>query len=463
MRTFRNVIILAVVMVALVGAFIGVSMKKGKDTSNNESQPTTKLTPLMEAKKDDIVEYTIENQGDKFTVAHKGTDWTLVYPAGVNFSKVETENMANNAASISSSKLVEENATDLSKYGLNHPAVFTVKTKDGKVQVLEIGNNTPTGDGAYVKLKDSNKVYVVDINMVSPMKVSKYFFWEKTLFNMKTEDIKTLSLERGGKIAFKVNLHDDKKWYLTEPMEGAANSSKLEPYLNELPSLTADSIEEDKPKDLAEFGLDKPTYIMTIETKTGTKKLYLGTEVIKGQQIYGKLAGSDTIYVLPVSKLNYLDLPLKELVEGLVYTPDITDVSEFTVDMDGKSTNIKLQLDPNKNIDKDIYTVDGKEAVKKNEDGEMFVRVFYRAIIGVGFSDLDAAAVPSGKPEITFTYTLKKAPGTVKVEYIPKDATTYYAVINGKYTGKIISKVDFDMPDGPRDDLRKLKESIGSK
>ncbi|HEY9059141.1 MAG TPA: DUF4340 domain-containing protein [Pseudobacteroides sp.] len=465
MRTFKNVIILAVVMVVLVGALVAVSVFKKDNEENVQAEPTSNLIPLMDAKKDDITEYTIENQGNKFTVTHKGTDWVLTYPAGVNYSKIETENMANNANSINATRVIEENATDLKTYGLDTPAIVSVKTKDGKEQVIEIGANTPTDDGTYVKTKGSNTVYLVDKYSVSSFKVSKYFFWQRVLFDMTTEDINSLTLERQGKVAFKVKLDSDKKWYLTEPLEGAANSNKLEPYLNGIPNLTANSIEEDKPKDLAEFGLDKPSYVMTLDTKKGIKKLYLGSEIIKGQEIYGKLEGSDTVYILPVSSLNYLDLPLKELVEGLVYCPDIYDVNDFTIDMDGKTTQVKLQLDEKKDTDKDKFFVNGKEANKKNQQGEVFVRVLYRAIIGIGFIDLDAEnkAVPPGKPEITFTYNLKKAPGKVTVEYIPKDTSTYYAVINGKFTGKIVSKMEFDMPGGAKDSLRKLFESLDSK
>jgi len=158
-------------------------------------------------------------------------------------------------------------------------------------------------------------------------------------------------------------------------------------------------------------------------------------------------------------------MPLKDLLEGLVYTPDIYDVSEFSLEMDGKTTDVKLDLDPEKNTDKDKFTVNGKEANKKDANGEVLVRAFYKAVIGIALVDLDTETktVPEVKPEATITYKLKKAPGQVKVEYIPKDTTTYYAVINGKFTGKIVSKMDFDMPGGVRDSLRKLLESIDSK
>jgi len=465
MRTFKNVIILAVVMVLSIGALVAVNIFKKTDEDSDITEPTVKLIPLMEAKKDDITEYTIEHDGNKFTVAHKGTDWVLTYPEGVNYSKLETENMANNAAGISASRIIEEDAADLGAYGLDKPTIVSFKTNDGKEQVIEVGSNTPTDDGVYVKTRGSNTVYLVDLYSVNVFRVSKYYFWNKELFDITKEDVNSFTLERQGKVAFKVKLNDDKQWYLTEPLEGVANSDKLQPYLDGLPSLSAISIEEDKPTDLAEFGLDKPSYTMILDTKKGTKKLYLGSEIIKGQEIYAKLEGVDTIFVLSVASLDYIDMPLKSLMEGLVYTPDIYDVSDFSLEMGGKTTNVKLELDPEKNTDKDKYTVNGKEANKKDSNGEVIVRVFYRALIGIAFVDLDTEnkTIPAVKPEATIIYNLKKAPGQVKVEYISKDETTYYAVVNGKFTGKIVSKMDFDMPGGVKDSLRKLLESTESK
>jgi len=292
MKTFKNVIILAVVMVLAIGALIAVNIYKKTDDDNEPYTPAEQI-PLMEAKKDDITEYTIEHEGNKFTVKHEGTDWVLTYPEGVNYSRLETENMANNAAGISASRIIEEDAADLSIYGLDKPTIVSFKTKDGKEQVIEIGSNTPTDDGVYVKTKGSNTVYLVDLYSVNVFRVSKYYFWNKNLFDITKEDINSFTLERQGKVAFKVKLNEDKQWYLTEPLEGIANSGKLQPYLDDIPNLSAIAIEEDKPTDLAEFGLDNPSYTMILDTKKGTKKLYLGTEYIKGQEIYAKLEGVD--------------------------------------------------------------------------------------------------------------------------------------------------------------------------
>lgn len=75
-------------------------------------------------------------------------------------------------------------------------------------------------------------------------------------------------------------------------------------------------------------------------------------------------------------------------------------------------------------------------------------------------SEVEPGAKPEGKPEVIITYYLKKAPGTMKVEYIPKDANNYYVVKNGKYSGIVVAKKKFDEPDGLRDTYKKLVQAM---
>jgi len=464
MRLFRNVVILACVLVALIGTAVFLNNSK-KKSETVDPLPTSSLITLMEAQKDKITDYTIEDkkQNLKFTVSHEGSKWALIYPAGVRYSGMDVENMANNFTEIQAAVVIEEDAKDLKKYGLDIPTVVTVRTNDGKEQIIEIGNNTPTNEDAYVKKKDSNKVYTVSTYTMDSFRVAKYSFWDKSLFSMLSTDVQGMTLERAGELVFKAKRQNETDWNIVEPLESEANASKLEVYLNSFPSLAAKQIEEDKPTDLSEFGLDKPSYSVTLDTKQGTKKLLLGTEVVKGEEIYGKLDDSNTIYVLPVGSLGYLDQPLIELIEGLVYAPDIRDVSEFSITIDGKTTNCKVQIDPDNNNDKDKFFIGDKEFNQKNENGESYVRNYYKAIIGIACSDLEIGAKPVGTPEVIINYTLKKSPGSVKLEYVPKDGNNYYVVINGKYSGKLAKKMQFGMPDGVKDSYSKMITAMNGK
>jgi hypothetical protein len=58
------------------------------------------------------------------------------------------------AANVSSDRVVEDKASNLSAYGLNSPILeVDITGKGGKVSKLEIGDDTPTNSGSYAMLE----------------------------------------------------------------------------------------------------------------------------------------------------------------------------------------------------------------------------------------------------------------------------------------------------------------------
>ena len=202
---------------------------------------------------------------------------------------------------------------------------------------------------------------------------------------------------------------------------------------------------EDNATDLSKYGLDKPAYKFTFTTTSGSiTMLSLGTEKTKGSDMYAKLDGSNDVFTIDTTAFTFLDKPFKEIIETFVYIVNIDKVNKIEIDMDGKKTILGIETykgeDGKTDTDKDKFTVDGKDASGKDAKDDQPFRAFYQELIGIGLDDVAPDAVPSGNAEITITYSLKEAPGTMKVEFIPKDANYYYVVKNGKYTGIIVDK-----------------------
>ncbi len=63
---------------------------------------------------------------------------------------------------MSRESVVEPNAADLSRFGLNPPQVsLQVKTNDGKDYKIRFGNNNPTGNSTYAAVEGKNEVMLV--------------------------------------------------------------------------------------------------------------------------------------------------------------------------------------------------------------------------------------------------------------------------------------------------------------
>ncbi len=54
-------------------------------------------------------------------------------------------------------------------FGFDNPAyVITIEFKDGKKRTLEVGDNTPSGNGYYVRV-DKDKMLITDLNGIEAL------------------------------------------------------------------------------------------------------------------------------------------------------------------------------------------------------------------------------------------------------------------------------------------------------
>ena len=199
---------------------------------------------------------------------------------------------------------------------------------------------------------------------------------------------------------------------------------------------------EDNPADLVKYGLDAPKYVFDFTAAGKAYKLKMGEEKVKDSQIYAQLDGSDEVFVMDITAYNFLDKPLKEIVDVFAYIVNIDQVLKIDLTMDGKTTHMTLDVykdeEGKSDSDKDKFTVNGIDASGRDENDKQPFRTFYQALIGISLDEIDVEGNPVKDAEITIDYTLKT--GSMKVEYIPKDENYYYVVRNGEYAGILVRK-----------------------
>jgi hypothetical protein len=461
MKLARNAIILSVLLVIIAGAFILLNVfdKKPENVTTTDT-PQDESVKILTFNKDDLTEVTIENGDVKYILKHSGEKYEVTYPAGLKFDSLVVNTTFDNLTSLSGDKVFKDASKDWSKYGLDKPATVTVKLKDGTTKILDMGKETPTKEGIYVKLRDSDNIYVLSPYFANTLKVDEVYFNDRKLYEPKKEDVTEITAHKDGKLVYTIASNGG-TWGLVSPLGGNVSADKVETILNYFTSLSASNFIVDASTDLSMYGLDKPSYMFEVKAKTGNIKLLVGKEKVKDSEIYAKLEGRDDIFILSLGTFrSFLDMPLSDLMERLVCSVDIKDVSDMTVTMDGISTNCVFKLDPDGNKDKDRFIVNGKEASGKDKNGEFLFRNYYKSLISITFSDIDVNAKPQGTPEVTILYNLNKAPGTKKLELVPANSNSYYALVDGKYTGKIVLKKDLDEKEGIRDNFKALMESL---
>ena len=445
MKLYRNAIILVVIVALLGGAYYLISKKKTADSVDNTS--TADTIKMTDYTSDQVESLTLQNPDGTFVLVKNGTEWSLSSPTDIKADSSKLSSIVINASSVIADKLVEENAQDLSIYGLDNPILVKLKLKDGGEKVLEVGDMTPTKGGYYVKLSGENKVYVVGSYTGDQLVTGRNALRDKTLFGITPDMITQLSMDRNGQNVFASSSDKDSNWTMNKPIKGSVNSSALSPMLEALAGTNVKEFIEDHPSDLSKYGLDKPSYAFDFSTTTaGAFKLLLGGEKTKGSEMYAMLEGKNEVFTIDSTPYVFLDKPLKEIVDVFAYIVNIDQVTAIDLTMDGKTTKMTLDTfkdaEGKSDADQDKFTVNGQDASGKDEDGKQPFRNFYQSLIGISLDEIDVEGTPTGTPELSIYYTLKT--GTMKVDFISKDANFYYVVRNGEYAGILVKKNKMD-------------------
>lgn len=458
MSPVKRVVILVAVLAVLTGAYV---LLKDRIGTADEEEFKSSYQKVVDLKLTDVEKVTVTNGEDTFVITRDEDEkgWKLDKPADLNYDSSKVQSVVINAYSVGSSKVIEEDAQDLSKFGFDDPVVVNVRTKDGNETIYELGGKTP-GGSYYMRLKESTKVYKVDSYGGDKIAVKKNDLRKRELFSVQPDEITQFSMERDGSMLFEAEKMDEYEWKFTYPIKGNVNSTAITPMLEAVSGMSISEFVEEDVSDMSEYGLQTAEYTLGFRTSAGgEKKILLGYEKVKDKEIYASLEGSSEVVTVSLEKLKFLDKPLKEIVEVFAYIVNINDVSRIDVEMDGYKVKLDIQTDPD-DKDKDKFYVDGKLAVMEDENGDQPFRKYYQALIGVTLDEIDPDAQPEGEAEITFTYYLKKDPERMKVEFIPKNEHYYYVVRNGEYSGVLVSKDKFDEPEGVRDSYDKLKKAI---
>src|ERR1035441_4867753 len=153
-------LLVAVAVLAVLGGLIWWSNKKQSAASKTPTDTTTKLLSIPD---DQFQEIRIKKlTGELQDLRRVNGKWQLTQPTQLSADPDTVGSMVSTLSALNADKLIEDKAADLQPYGLQLPTLdITVVKKDGKSNELLIGDDTPTGSGAYAKPAGDPRVFTV--------------------------------------------------------------------------------------------------------------------------------------------------------------------------------------------------------------------------------------------------------------------------------------------------------------
>lgn len=396
-------LIAGVAVLALLGG--GIAAMKLTEPKNDNSEESsvnseTEEKAIYSGNADDIKSIEVTNGNGGFTIkrtaAASGDTGSTFAVEGLENIKTDDSilsNFAPNAASLEAVTVIEENCSELAKFGLAEPAATAVITFDGEsaqTVTLLVGNDTP-GGYVYVKLKDSDTVYSVTSSFVKSYLYEKEYFVSRTVLAEPAEDesviVKTLKVERPDlekPIIFEYTGENESggttaTHVMTSPVNAYLDVSKSVNYTHGIFGLNAASVLSVSPseEELSFSGIDSPSCTVTMTLEDGKEYvLKTGIEYSSSEDTLpgyiGYFEGTDVLWKFNAEDVPWVMMKPEDAMSMLVFGSYIYDLKGLEIN--AGSTSHKFDFEGS---DADSYKVklDGKEF-----DTERY-KSFYQALI----------------------------------------------------------------------------------
>lgn len=402
----------------------------------------------------------VKNQTDELHVVQKTTKteesaatYTLDGYQDVLMKDAVIGTLANNANGLTSEAVIEENCTELEKFGLAEPEITVdIEYETGTKRRMYIGDEAPSGDVTYVMINGVDTVFTVRNSALANYSKTVMEFVDTTILKKPEEFpiVNNLRIQRENLESDIVLEYDEKSndpqytggtsatHIMTEPTFAYLAVERSTEITTGMFGLNGSGIYavHCSASDIAEAGLKKPFCTVTMECDTGkTYKLLLSepfTDDNGGKSCYGMLEDGNVIFIIDVEKVKWLTAEPVDIASRIFIASYVWDIPELTVTCGNKTYN--MEIEQVKSSDDARFTAANFSAKLngKEFDSERF-RKFYSFLISANAENFALGEkIPNGEPMAAVKYTDKYDGKTTVLEFYETSSLQALIVVNGE-------------------------------
>jgi hypothetical protein len=267
-----GLIVAAAVLAALTGTLYWSDHRK-PTTSTASADTPPKILALKDG---DISKIEIKKKGtEEVSLAkNEAGKWQITSPRALGADQEAVSSMVSTLSSLGSERLVDDHANDLNQYGLTRPSLEAdITTKDNKSQRLLIGDDTPTGSGAFAMLAGDSRVFTVASYTKTSVDKSANDVRDKRLLTADFDKVSQIEL-----IAKKEDIvlgRNKDAWQIVKPKPLRADNFQVEDLTRKLKDAKMDfsASDIDGKKAATAFASGTPIATAKVTDASGTQEL----------------------------------------------------------------------------------------------------------------------------------------------------------------------------------------------
>ena len=190
------------------------------------------------------------------------TEWRITEPLQADADDSAINGMVSNLKGVKLEQMVTESAENLEPYGLKEPEIrIALQVAEGAEapKPLLVGAKSPIGSNSYAVWEGDDKVLLLSTHLNPQFDKGLYDLRHKKIFAFKREDVERLRILRSGDPEMELAKEGD-RWEILLPFRARASETEVDEILNKLTTLKAEKFVDEAPKDLADYGLDRPVW-----------------------------------------------------------------------------------------------------------------------------------------------------------------------------------------------------------
>ena len=290
---YRSTLLYLFAAIILVAFYLYQTQKEEKEQTAKEEARV-----IFPVKVDQLRSLTLKKEKETIRLEKTSadSDWSIVAPIRAATDRMTLSRLQRTLAELKSERLISENATDLSEFGLDKPSlVVSFRGEKEEETLLSLGGQSPMGPSFYATVGNSGKVTLISAVQKQALEKTLYDLREKKIFSLEMDKIDKVTIERrqGRWHLYK----KEGRWHLEGDGEFKVDQRKVEVFVRPILWADALSFEKEAAEDLKAYGLLEPAARIILSDEGKTEEILFGDPVkdTKEVSLYAMVKGRSQI------------------------------------------------------------------------------------------------------------------------------------------------------------------------
>lgn len=458
----KKILIAVIAMVVLLGAAIAgyAAVDHAKKQEENASSAEAASLNLFSFDDSMIDTVTIDNDEGHFKVTAQAGQWTLAetdYQYDFTLNTYYITSVVSYMSNLTALEKFDIAPEQRSAYGLDQPTVVTC-SQGGTDYTLYVGNASATEEYWYVMANDT--VFGIDYSQGEVLRGGTQYLKTRYILSYLDANVTAVRLDRE-----KTNVVDlvkeDGLWTMKQPQTRAmVNSATVGSMVTSLVRREVSSFETvaTDSKTLAEYGLDKPAYTLTVSAGDDTTVLLFAPTKGTGNGMYVLDQASGQISVMDEGSTGFLQLRPEELLSKKLIELTFTDARSLDVQVD--DITFRMEMDAAAGM----YKFDGKDLSGSSENIRSLFRNLYDTVGNLEWESmaLEEQLPEAYVPDCIFCFTDADGKETELTLVRTADENLYWACLDGEYTGMLVRRRSLTGTTGVLNFYEKMTDALAA-